>query len=121
MTTSGFGSLDGVKLIEKTENSVTLEFKVPDTSPYYDGHFPEFPILPAVAQMELVVRFAYQHLNTDIDIPEIKRIKFSNFVRPNKLYILLIEKDEKTLSFKVSSRDRKVIYSSGTLVITRKA
>ena len=121
MTTSGFGSLDGIKLIEKTENSVTLEFMVPGTSPYYDGHFPEFPILPAVAQLELVVRFACQYLCTGIDIPEIKRIKFSNFIRPNKLHILRLERDEKTLTFKVTSLDGIIVYSSGVIVITRKA
>ena len=119
MTTSGFGSLEGVKLIEKSLNSVTIEFKVPGTSPYYDGHFPEFPILPAVAQMELVVRFASEYLDTGIDIPEIKRIKFSNFIRPNKLHYLKLNRDEKNLSFKVTSRDEKIVYSSGTIALKR--
>ena len=121
-TTAGFGSLDGVKVIEKTENSVTLEFLVPAASPYYNGHFPEAPILPAVAQIELALRFAAEHLETGIDVVEIKRIKFSNRVLPNKTHLLRLEKNKGNLSFKVFSTDMghglgETVYSSGTLVM----
>jgi 3-hydroxymyristoyl/3-hydroxydecanoyl-(acyl carrier protein) dehydratase len=113
----GFKSLEKVKLVEKTENSVTLEFAVPSASPYYDGHFPGFPILPALAQMEMSVRLASQYLGTDIDVSEIKRIKFSNLVKPDKLHFIRLEKGEKTLSFKVFSPDSDAAFSSGTIVM----
>ena len=118
----GFKSLEKIKLVEKTENSVTLEFSVPAASPYYDGHFPDFPILPALAQMEMAVRLAAEYLGTSIDIAEIKRIKFSNLVKPGKIHTIRLEKGEKTLSFKVfsperNSADSKAVFSSGTVVM----
>ena len=116
--TAGFGSLDGVKVIEKTGNSVTLEFTVPAASPYFDGHFPDFPILPAVAQAEMVLRFAAEYLCTGIDIREIRRIKFSNFIQPDKIHFLKIEKNEKNLSFKIYAPKGGTVYSSGTIIIT---
>jgi 3-hydroxymyristoyl/3-hydroxydecanoyl-(acyl carrier protein) dehydratase len=116
-TTAGFGSLDGVKVIEKTGNAVTMEFSVPSASPYFDGHFPGFSILPALATIELVLRFAAEHLETGIDVQEIRRIKFLNRIMPDKLYLLRMEKNALNLSFKVLSSGGETVYSSGTLVM----
>ena len=116
-TTAGFGSLDGVKVLEKTENSVTLEFLIPAESPYFDGHFRGFPILPAVAQVDIAVRFAAGHFGTGVDILEIKRIKFSNRVIPDVPYHLRLEKSERTLLFKFISIAGETVYSSGTLLM----
>ena len=44
------------KVIEKTEDKITLEFVIPETSDFFDGHFPEFKLLPAVAQFEVITR-----------------------------------------------------------------
>ncbi|MCL1928059.1 MAG: hydroxymyristoyl-ACP dehydratase [Treponema sp.] len=106
------------KIITQAENSVALEFSVPDTSPYFDGHFPEFPILPAVAQVDLILRFASQYLGTGIVLPEIRRIKFSSLIRPFTHLFLSLEKNGTTISFRMTSPDRQVVYSLGTLKIT---
>ena len=117
MPTAGFACLDGVKVIEKADNSVTLEFSVPGASPYFDGHFPGFPILPAVAQVELVIRFASEHLGTGIDVSEIRRIKLTKPVWPNIPLLLSIERGKKTLSFRICSPGGETVYSSGTMLI----
>ena len=54
----GFGNIKADKIIEKNENSVSLIFTIPKDSLYFDGHFPDYPILPAVAQIDIVVNFA---------------------------------------------------------------
>jgi len=114
-TSEGFNGLDKEKIIERTENSVSLEFFIPDTSPYFDGHFQGFPILPAVAQTELVVRFAHKYFETDIGLLEIKRVKFINFIRPFTRLLLELKKKEKTISFTLSSPDIETVYSTGTV------
>ena len=111
----------GEKVIEKNDNSVTIEFSVPDTIPYFDGHFPEFPILPAIAQIELVIRFASHFFGIGIDISEIQRIKFSNLIRPFTPLALKLEKDEETISFKMFSLNGQTSYSTGTLKIRKTA
>jgi len=116
-TTEGFSRLNGQKVIEKDENSVTLEFSIPDTSPYFDGHFPGFPLLPAVAQIEMVLRFASLYLGTGIDVSEIPRIKCTNIIRPFTPLLLKIEKKNKNISFKTTSPDGITVYSLGTLEI----
>jgi uncharacterized membrane protein/acyl-CoA synthetase (AMP-forming)/AMP-acid ligase II len=104
------------KIIEKTENSVSVEFSIPGTSPYFDGHFPGFPICPAVAQVELVIRFAARHLGTTISPPEIKRLKFTKFIRPDAPLLLKLTKKENTISFSISSAKNEDVYSTGTII-----
>jgi len=112
----GFLSIKDIKVIEKTENSVTLEFSVPDSSPYFNGHFPGFPILPAVAQVELAVRFASQYLGTGIFLSEIKRSKFSSFIKPNAPLLLKLERKNNDVSFNFSSKEDNTVHSLGTVV-----
>ena len=104
------------KLITQTENSVTLEFSVPDTSPYFDGHFPDFPILPAVAQVDLILRFASRYLGTGSGLSELRRIKFSSLIRPFTPLRLNIERNGEIISFKMTSiDDGAIVYSQGTV------
>ena len=113
--TAALKNLDGVRVIERDDNSLTMEFSVPDTNPCFDGHFPGFPILPAIAQTELVIRFASHYLGTGIDVSEIPRIKFTNLVRPFAPLVLKMEKKEKTVSFRITSPDNETVYSAGTM------
>jgi len=114
----GAKSLCGLKLAEKTESSVTLEFSVPDTNAYFDGHFPGCPILPAAAQMDLIIGYASQYFGgAAIDVSEMKRIKFTNLIRPSTPLVLRIEKKESMFSFKLHSPDHGTVYSTGTFEI----
>jgi 3-hydroxymyristoyl/3-hydroxydecanoyl-(acyl carrier protein) dehydratase len=114
-----FGKYNKIKVIEKNEKSVTLEFSIPETSPYFDGHFPGFPILPAVAQVDLVVRFASEHFGISIDISKINRIKFLDIIRPENPLVLFIEADNRKIVFKISSPGGETIYSSGVMTINQ--
>jgi len=113
----GFNSLEILGVKEKNENSVTLEFSVPASSPYYDGHFPGFPILPAVAQTEMILRLAAKHFGSGIDVSEIKRIKFSNFLFSDRPHLLRLDKKDNTLSFRVFSPDGETVFSQGSFVL----
>jgi len=115
--TAGFDSLGSVTVIEKTENSVSMEFSIPDSSPYFDGHFPGFAILPAVAQTELVLRFASRYLGTGVGLSEIRRIKFTSLVRPCAPLLLKLAKNKNTLSFTISSPGGETVYSAGTVTL----
>ena len=121
-TSGGFRNriknINGVKVIEKSENSVAVEFSIPPDNSYFDGHFPEFSLLPALAQVELIIHFASKHLGTGIDISEMRRVKFTQFILPNALLLLRLEKGEKNINFKIISPKDKSLYSSGTLAIS---
>lgn len=105
------------KIIEKTDSSVILEVVIPESSDFFDGHFPEYKLLPAVAQFEVVTRFAKKYLGTERWVPHIKRIKFSAPIRPDtKIKLELNYKAEKKLvSYTISNADKKeIVYSTGS-------
>jgi uncharacterized membrane protein/acyl-CoA synthetase (AMP-forming)/AMP-acid ligase II/3-hydroxymyristoyl/3-hydroxydecanoyl-(acyl carrier protein) dehydratase len=111
---AGFNELPGERLIERIGNTVSLEFSVPEDSSYFDGHFPGFPILPAVAQADIVLRYAARYLGTGLTPSEIRRMKFINLIRPLTPHLLRIEKKGETLVFTITSLSGEVVYSTGT-------
>jgi len=115
----GFESLENRTLIEKTGNTACVTFSIPDSSPYFDGHFPGFPILPAVAQVELVVRFCCDYLGTGIAVSRIKRMKFIKLIRPSMKVLLRLELNNDILNFKLVSPEGDDIYSQGTIAVEK--
>ena len=84
------------QIISKEEGKVVLEFVIPASSDFFDGHFPEYKLLPAVAQFEVVTRFSRKYFGTQRWVPSIKRIKFSAPIRPDtKIHLELTYKAEK--------------------------
>ena len=97
-----------------------MEFVIPATSDFFDGHFPEFKLLPAVAQFEIITRFSKKYFKTQRYIPNIKRIKFSNPILPDsKLRLDLEYKTEKgVVSFNMADADNaEHVYSSGSFAV----
>ena len=119
MTQNLHGIVDE-KIVEKKENSVSLEFSIPESSDFFDGHFPEFKLLPAVAQFEVVTRFSRKYFNTQRYVPAIKRIKFSNPIRPDTNVHLDLEYRAEKSSVSFSMQDADIegrVYSSGSFSV----
>ena len=105
------------QIISKEEGKVVLEFVIPASSDFFDGHFPEYKLLPAVAQFEVVTRFSRKYFSTQRWVPSIKRIKFSAPIRPDtKIHLELTYKAEKqSVTFNLSDANVEgKVYSSGT-------
>ena len=105
------------QIISKEEGKVVLEFVIPASSDFFDGHFPEYKLLPAVAQFEVVTRFSRKYFGTQRWVPSIKRIKFSAPIRPDtKIHLELTHKVEKqSVTFNLSDANVEgKVYSSGT-------
>ncbi|MCL2066639.1 MAG: AMP-binding protein [Treponema sp.] len=107
------------KLVEKTESAegmvkAVLDFSVPEESDYFNGHFPQLKVLPAVAQFELAVRFSGGYLGTGLDVRGAKRLKFSSPVLPGAPLRMELVKNGDIVSFTIKSPDGKELYSSGS-------
>ena len=105
------------KILSQEENKISLEFTIPETSDFFDGHFPEFKLLPAVAQFEIITRFSRKYFKTQRYVPSIKRIKFSAPIRPNsKIQLDLTNNLSKgTVSFNMADfSDDSHVYSAST-------
>lgn len=104
-------------VISKEDDKISLEFVIPVTSDFFDGHFPEYKLLPAVAQFEVVTRFSRKYFGTQRYVPSIKRIKFSAPIRPDtKIHLDLTRNSAKgTVTFNMQDANVEgKVYSSGT-------
>ncbi len=107
-------------VVSKEENALVLEFVIPATSDFFDGHFPEYKLLPAVAQFEVITRFSRKYFGTQRYVPNIKRIKFSAPIRPDtKIHLeLTYKKDKGSVSFNMADANVEgKVYSSGTFAV----
>ena len=105
------------EVLSKDDGKVVLEFVIPITSDFFDGHFPEYKLLPAVAQFEVVTRFSKKYFGTQRYVPSIKRIKFSAPIRPDTRIHLELKHnvDKGTVTFNMSDANVEgKVYSSGT-------
>ena len=107
-------------ILSKEENSVVLEFVIPATCDFFDGHFPQYKLLPAVAQFEIITRFSRKYFSTQRYVPNIKRIKFSAPIKPDtKIHLeLTYKKDKGSVTFNMSDANVEgKVYSSGSFAL----
>jgi len=90
----------------QTDGTTSFQFRFPATDPVFTGHFPGYPLLPGIFQIEMV-RFATESvLENALDIREIVRAKF---LRP------ILPEETIRLSLKLSEED-SIIQARATLV-----
>jgi len=64
------------------DNEVTAEVDFPGESPWFDGHFPQDPILPGIAQLAVVHDLMRRAFGQDLPLREIHRIRFKRKICP---------------------------------------
>ncbi len=107
-------------VVSRDENSLALEFVIPASCDFFDGHFPQYKLLPAVAQFEIITRFSRKYLGTQRYVPNIKRIKFSAPIKPDtKIHLeLTYKKDKGSVTFNMADANVEgKVYSSGSFAV----
>ncbi|MDR0562464.1 MAG: AMP-binding protein [Spirochaetaceae bacterium] len=117
-TADAVRDISDITLLDRSDATAVLEIYLPETSEYFDGHFPERKILPGVAQVELAVRLCDRYFGAGLGVAKAKRIKFSRSIGPNTLVRLELEYNAGSMAFKMTSPDGKTVYSSGTCVFS---
>lgn len=109
-------SIDNEIVVDRSNASVTLELFIGKESDFFDGHFPQFKLIPAVGQFELISRFSKKYFGVSRSVSSIKRMKFSLPILPDSKLLMKLEHDsiKNLISFKMwSSSDEARVYSSG--------
>lgn len=104
------------EILEKSESKVLLKVKIDAASDYFDGHFPQFKLLPAVAQIDLLVHYAAKYFALPFSTPSIKRFKFSGKILPDTtvLFNISFDSEKSRVSFELTDAADGKSYSSGT-------
>jgi acyl-coenzyme A synthetase/AMP-(fatty) acid ligase len=78
---------------ESSGDEAKLVLRFPKDCPYFEGHFPSFSILPAVAQIDIVVRIAAERFGATTEMLGMPRVKFQKPIGAEADYALALGYD----------------------------
>jgi acyl-coenzyme A synthetase/AMP-(fatty) acid ligase len=105
------------RVLERSGERVLLLVEVAGSSPYFDGHFPDTPILPGVVQVEWALRLGREHFALPPDFLRLEAVKFQRLIPPGTQVQLELTwaAGSGLLEFKVTSEAGA--HASGRLVL----
>jgi 3-hydroxymyristoyl/3-hydroxydecanoyl-(acyl carrier protein) dehydratase len=93
--------LPEIDSLRQDAGGVSLSFVVPAESSYFDGHFPECPLLPGVVQVGWAIELARRYLPAAPRFRGLSGVKFMRVIQPGAAIVLRLEAaaDGRELSF----------------------
>lgn len=73
------------------KDEIKAHIRVPPDSPWFDGHFPEAPLLPGVAQLGMVHDLLIRILNEKRPVTQVNRVRFKQMIRPDQPMVLTVK------------------------------
>lgn len=115
--------LQWIDCIAEPDGSIRSRVFVPPESDWFSGHFPEQPILPAIAQLCAVRAVLKRGTGKDVSFSTIKRVRFKQIIQPDDIFEIIIEtpNSEKPFlrSFRIMLENQ--IACNGTITIGENA
>jgi len=106
--------------VTELEQGFELNLRIPEKLFYFEGHFPNSPILPGITQLHWAVEYIKSYFKEyDLVFERVEVLKFQVITVPGQLIKLTLEKSpkkENQYSFAYSSERGN--HSSGRLVFT---
>lgn len=81
--------------VRPVEDGVEIDIAATPDLRWFDGHFPDFPLLPGVVQVDWAVGFARRHLGYAGPSAQRFQIKFKQMIRPGDRLVLRLRTDAK--------------------------
>jgi acyl carrier protein len=103
-----------------TDDTLVAQVMVNEGSPWFSGHFPDNPILPGIAQLNMTAEVIALSRQENLCIKQLSRVKFKKIVRPGeRLEIRTQAADTPDLyTFRITSEAQDVC--SGTMFLAAK-
>jgi 3-hydroxymyristoyl/3-hydroxydecanoyl-(acyl carrier protein) dehydratase len=95
-------------------STATYRIRVPPALEHFKGHFPGFPILPGIVQLDWAVRLARRHFAGLEDSTGVDNFKCQALVFPDAELTLELRREDSGLHFRYYDAQRT--YSSGKIL-----
>jgi 3-hydroxymyristoyl/3-hydroxydecanoyl-(acyl carrier protein) dehydratase len=105
--------LPRVLVVRPRQGGVELDLEIQAELDCFRGHFPGFPILPGVVQLDWAVHFAREHGVADAPATRAFQVKFRSFIRPRDGVTLELRRESRKRQVMFEYRRKTVVCSSG--------
>ncbi|RQO37122.1 AMP-binding protein [Herminiimonas sp. KBW02] len=94
-----------LRLLAQEEKRIELEVTVPSDLFYFDGHFPEAPILPGVVQLDWAISYGRQYFELPLHFQGVNALKFQHVIQADQPVTLelLHDAQKNSLNFRYYS------------------
>ncbi len=65
------------------DGSLSAQVHVPADSSWFSGHFPDWPVLPGIAQIHMVYELVHHALDFPVQVVEVSRVRFKQRIAPD--------------------------------------
>ncbi len=101
----------------REDGAIQLALAIDDDVVFFDGHFPGFPILPGVVQLEWAMHFARQNFAMPHDCMRLETIKFQQVIRPGTEVRLSLSFVSETGQLRFAFESESGRHASGRFVL----
>ncbi len=103
-----------------TDDILVAQVMVNEGSPWFSGHFPDNPILPGIAQLNMTADVIALSRQENLCIRQLSRVKFKKIVRPGERLEIRTQAAEtpNLYTFRITSEAQDVC--SGTMFLAAK-
>ena len=105
-------------MVKVSRNTYRAEACVDANSPWFQGHFPDNPILPGIAQLALVKAVVTQASGMETAVKELRRVRYRQMIRPGdamSIQVVAVPDAPYTYKFKIIASNE--VACSGTMCI----
>ncbi|QUN05713.1 thioester dehydrase [Shewanella yunxiaonensis] len=96
-------------------NDAHWQLQIPVDYPAFTGHFPAYPVLPGVVQLDWAVRFGCQQFGYQTAVAQLEVLKFQQLIQPGMQVSLCIRHlvEKRKLQFSFSAGEQR--FASGRI------
>jgi 3-hydroxymyristoyl/3-hydroxydecanoyl-(acyl carrier protein) dehydratase len=101
----------------KTEDGIELDLFIPTTLSHLEGHFPDLPIVPGVAQIDWAAKYTTRYLELGNGVAASLQVKFRRLMSPETLVTLVLSHQAERGRISFTYRRQDEILASGSFAL----
>lgn len=84
--------LPDIVQISKDSDSVELQLVIDESIAYFEGHFPQLPVLAGVVQLDWAMKFSQRYFPDVQALLRVEVLKFQSMIKPGMTVNLRLER-----------------------------
>jgi 3-hydroxymyristoyl/3-hydroxydecanoyl-(acyl carrier protein) dehydratase len=73
------------------DGKLSAQVHVPADASWFNGHFPDWPVLPGIAQLHIVYELIHHALDCPVRVVEVSRVRFKQRIAPDDRLTVVAE------------------------------